>query len=88
MSKEHSDHLVYKEVDFDPFGSNDVLMVPTTEAQREIWTNVQFGGHAANCAYNESVYTPKLDVNPVFTFAIKPIAPELGANTNRSLKYF
>lgn len=55
MSKEHSDHLVYKEVDFDPFGSNDVLMVPTTEAQREIWTNVQFGGHAANCAYNESV---------------------------------
>lgn len=55
MSQKHSENLVFKEVDFDPFGSNDVLKVPTTEAQREIWTNVQFGGHAANCAYNESV---------------------------------
>ena len=55
MNTNHNSDLIFKDVDFDPFSGSTFKIVPTTEAQREIWTNVQFGGHAANCAYNESV---------------------------------
>jgi len=41
-------------VDFDPFESM-LVTAPSTEAQKEIFTSVQLGGDAANCAYNESV---------------------------------
>ncbi len=51
----HNNDLVFNSVDFDPFAGSETIRAATTEAQREIWTNVQFGGHAANCAYNESV---------------------------------
>ncbi|MDD1444234.1 condensation domain-containing protein, partial [Dolichospermum sp. ST_sed3] len=61
----HNDDLVFNSVDFDPFAGSEKLRVATTEAQREIWTNVQFGGHAANCAYNESV---SLHLNGKFQF--------------------
>lgn len=57
--------LVFNSVDFDPFAGSEPLRVATTESQREIWTNVQFGGHAANCAYNESV---SLHLNGNFHF--------------------
>ncbi|MBL0343531.1 MAG: hypothetical protein IPP71_23345 [Bacteroidetes bacterium] len=50
-----SENLKFKAVDFDPFADSISIKVPTTEPQREIWTNVQFGGKAASCAYNESV---------------------------------
>jgi len=55
MSSGNSGKIIFKEVDFDPFSDHMDEPVPTTEPQREIWTNVQIGGHAANCAYNESV---------------------------------
>ncbi len=59
MSTPGNDKIIFKEVDFDPFADQEKQSitdpVPTTESQREIWTNVQIGGHAANCAYNESV---------------------------------
>lgn len=43
-------------IDFDPFGDNtEAYSYATTEAQREIFTNIIFGGDAANCSYNESV---------------------------------
>ena len=43
-------------VDFNPFEEEiKFRTAPTTEPQREIFTNVQLGGAAANCAYNESV---------------------------------
>lgn len=61
----HNDDLVFNSVDFDPFAGSEPIRVATTEAQREIWTNVQFGGHAANCAYNESV---SLHLNGNFQF--------------------
>lgn len=43
-------------VDYDPFADGGVLarVVPTTEAQREIWLACQLGGDA-NLAYNEAV---------------------------------
>lgn len=42
-------------VDHDPFGSRKLLAtVPTTEAQREIWTATSISDEAS-CAYNESV---------------------------------
>lgn len=47
--------IEYVPVDFDPFGSVGQVRVPTTEAQREIFANIRFGGRPANCAYNESV---------------------------------
>jgi len=47
--------LVFQPVDFDPFSDNSPVHIPTTESQREIWTNIQISGHAASCAYNESV---------------------------------
>ena len=50
-----NDNILYQPVDFDPFEDSNTIVVPTTEAQRELWTNVQIGGHHANCAYNESV---------------------------------
>ncbi|MDQ3050719.1 MAG: amino acid adenylation domain-containing protein [Bacteroidota bacterium] len=59
MSTPGNDKIIYKKVDFDPFADHEQPLVPvpvpTTESQREIWTNVQIGGQAANCAYNESV---------------------------------
>jgi amino acid adenylation domain-containing protein len=43
-------------VDFNPFEEEiSFRTAPTTEPQREIFTNVQLGGDAANLAYNESV---------------------------------
>ncbi len=42
-------------VDFDPFGNNVTYTIATTPHQREIFSNVIFGGHDASCAYNESV---------------------------------
>ncbi len=42
-------------VDFDPFSEGELaLMVPSTEAQKEIWLATQMGD-AANCAFNESI---------------------------------
>lgn len=46
--------FTFEAVDFDPFASM-VVTVPSTEAQREIFTSVLLGGDGANCAYNESV---------------------------------
>ena len=54
MDTNHKSDLIFKEVDFDPFAGSEVT-IPTTEPQREIWTNVQIGGDPANCSYNESV---------------------------------
>lgn len=43
-------------VDFDPFAEESKFRTaPTTEPQREIFTNIQIGGDPANLAYNESV---------------------------------
>ncbi len=43
-------------VDFDPFaGPSLVRTAPVTHAQTEIWLACQFGGDAANRAYNESI---------------------------------
>ena len=53
MSKNPSG-FTFESIDFDPFESL-VVQVPSTEAQREIYTSVQLGGDGANCAYNESV---------------------------------
>lgn len=53
MSKNPSG-FTFESVDFDPFESL-IVQVPSTEAQREIYTSVQLGGDGANCAYNESV---------------------------------
>ncbi|MBK9049054.1 MAG: amino acid adenylation domain-containing protein [Bacteroidetes bacterium] len=55
MPADSKQQLVFQQVDFDPFQSSLPVRIATTQAQREIWTNVQFGGHAASCAYNESV---------------------------------
>ncbi|MCC6385014.1 MAG: AMP-binding protein, partial [Bacteroidia bacterium] len=43
-------------IEFDPFSDdgND-LILPTTDPQQEIFTNILIGGKLANCAYNESV---------------------------------
>lgn len=42
-------------VDFDPFAGSEILRtIPTTEAQREVFT-ASMMGHDASCAYNESV---------------------------------
>ena len=46
--------FTFEAVDFDPFASM-MITLPSTEAQREIFTSVQLGGDGANCAYNESV---------------------------------
>lgn len=46
--------LSFEPVDFDPFAPSSTT-VPSTEAQREIFTSVLLGGDPANCAYNESV---------------------------------
>jgi len=47
---------IFIPVDFNPFEEEKKFRTaPTTEPQREIFTNVQLGGDAANCAYNESV---------------------------------
>jgi len=54
MSSSGKNNIIFKAVDYDPF-ADSVHTVPTTEPQKEIWTNIQIGGHAANCAYNESV---------------------------------
>jgi NRPS condensation-like uncharacterized protein len=54
MSSSGKNNIIFKDVEYDPF-ADVVLQYPTTAPQREIWTNVQIGGHAANCAYNESV---------------------------------
>lgn len=54
MSSSGKNNIIFKDVEYDPF-ADLVQQYPTTEPQREIWTNVQIGGHAANCAYNESV---------------------------------
>lgn len=51
----NNNNISFLSVEFDPFNNQTVTTIQTTEAQREIWTNVQIGGHAANCAYNESV---------------------------------
>ena len=53
--QEKNKDLGYIPVDFDPFGNQEKIAVSTTEPQREIFTNVKFGGKSANCAYNESV---------------------------------
>jgi len=50
----NSSGFTFDAVDFDPFASMMVTL-PSTEAQREIFTSVQLGGDNANCAYNESV---------------------------------
>jgi amino acid adenylation domain-containing protein len=51
-----TDKTTFIPVDFNPFEEgNKFRTAPTTEPQREIFTNVQLGGDAANCAYNESV---------------------------------
>ncbi|MEO5570671.1 MAG: amino acid adenylation domain-containing protein [Bacteroidia bacterium] len=51
-----SDKTTFIPVDFNPFEEEKkIRTAPTTEPQREIFTNVQLGGDAANCAYNESV---------------------------------
>ncbi len=52
-------------VDFDPF-TNGLIQrkIEATDAQKEIWTSVQFGSEA-NCAFNESLWlelTGSLDV--------------------------
>jgi amino acid adenylation domain-containing protein len=48
MSAEEND-------DFDPFAGPQILSsIPTTEAQREVWTAAQVG-REANLAYNESI---------------------------------
>jgi amino acid adenylation domain-containing protein len=47
---------IFIPVDFNPFEEElKFRTAPTTEPQREIFTNVHLGGDAANCAYNESV---------------------------------
>lgn len=47
--------ISYVPVDHDPFASNAIVAsVPTTEAQREIWTASSFSDDAS-CSYNESV---------------------------------
>ncbi|MFI5218625.1 MAG: amino acid adenylation domain-containing protein [Bacteroidia bacterium] len=47
---------VFIPVDYDPFAGEKIFRTaPTTEPQREIFTNILIGGDAANCAYNESV---------------------------------
>jgi hypothetical protein len=53
--KEKHNGIEYVPVDFDPFGEGGDVSAPTTEAQREIFSNIRFGGKPANCAYNESV---------------------------------
>jgi amino acid adenylation domain-containing protein len=53
MSKIPTD-FTFEAIDFDPFAQS-ATSVTSTEAQREIFTSVQLGGDAANCAYNESV---------------------------------
>ena len=45
-------------VDFDPFQNQSqvsFIQLESTEAQRELFTNIRFGGDIANLAYNESV---------------------------------
>ncbi len=44
----------FTEVDFDPFADDLSRVVPTTEAQREVWLASQLG-HEASLAYNESI---------------------------------
>ncbi len=44
----------YEAVDFDPFAIS-IESVPSTEAQKEMFTSVILGGDHANCAYNESI---------------------------------
>lgn len=47
---------VFIPVDYNPFEEEkNFRSAPTTEPQREIFTNIMLGGDAANCAYNESV---------------------------------
>ncbi|MET0344164.1 MAG: amino acid adenylation domain-containing protein [Polyangiales bacterium] len=43
-------------VDFDPFAQGEIARTaPITPQQRELWSAIQLGGDAANCAYNEAV---------------------------------
>lgn len=51
----HSD-ISSEEVDFDPFADEHQLLkvVPSTEAQKEIWISVQMSDQAS-CAFNESI---------------------------------
>jgi amino acid adenylation domain-containing protein len=55
LNNDDKSKLVFQPVDFDPFSDNAPVQIPTTESQREIWTNIQISGHPASCAYNESV---------------------------------
>src|SRR5690606_41240128 len=51
----------YKEVDFNPFAGNEIeKIVPTNEAQREIWLSWVLGGLEANLSYNQC-FTLELD---------------------------
>lgn len=51
----NNDVTGYESVDFDPFQDGEILsVVPSTEAQKEIWASAQFGD-GANCAFNESM---------------------------------
>lgn len=53
------------EVEFDPFASELARVVPTTEAQREVWLADQLG-RDASLSYNESVtltFKGRLDLN-------------------------
>lgn len=49
-----SEQVNFESVDFNPF-EHLIIRVPSTEAQREIFTSVSLGNNEASCAYNESV---------------------------------
>jgi amino acid adenylation domain-containing protein len=54
-SLDHADAFLQEPVDYDPFAGGALsLVVPTTEAQREIWLADQLG-HDASLAFNLSV---------------------------------
>src|SRR5262245_57995490 len=75
---------IFVPVDFNPFEKEPRFRTaPTTEPQREIFTNVQLGGNAANCAYNESV---SLKLKGDFDFSALQKAADLLLQRHEALR--